>query len=153
MTTRTALYVVLFLLLGAVLASCTAFDLGDLVKVGTPESVQRSEGLSATLSLNDAEHEYRKYFENVQADLVRWRSEIERADQVAGMIGQLTLNALDQAGPMIAGVPVLGSSLPVVAGLVGLALGRGNLRKEKEKSYNAGQLKASDIIRQTTPKA
>jgi hypothetical protein len=65
------------------------------------------------------------------------------------MIGQLTLQAFDQVGPTLAGVPVLGPILPAATGLLGLFLGTARLRKNKEDSYNAGLQRGQALAEQT----
>jgi len=62
----------------------------------------------------------------------------------------LTLSALDQIGPTVAGIPMLGPALPAMTGLVGLFLGTGRLRKEKESSFNKG-MKEGRVAPPTVP--
>ena len=127
------------------LAACAGFDLGDLVQVKTPRAIQQTTGLAARTSLNEAEAEYRAWFEDVQRTGAQWKASIERGTEIRGLLGQLTLSALDQVGPTLAGVPVLGPALPALAGLAGLFLGSGRLRKEKEASFNKGLKQAAAI--------
>jgi hypothetical protein len=138
MTTRHYVYLAGLALLALVLASCAGLDLGDLVKVKTPNAIQQTTGLRATLSLNEAEAEYQNWFNQTQAIGAQWKGNIERAGEVRGLLGQLTLSALDTVGPTVAGVPVLGPALPALTGIVGLFIGSGRLRKEKEASFNKG---------------
>jgi hypothetical protein len=138
MTTRHYVYLAGLALLALVLASCAGIDLGDLVKVKTPNAIQQTTGLRATLSLNEAEAEYQNWFNQTQAIGAQWKGNIERAGEVRGLLGQLTLSALDTVGPTVAGVPVLGPALPALTGIVGLFIGSGRLRKEKEASFNKG---------------
>ncbi|MBX3580197.1 MAG: hypothetical protein KF723_23595 [Rhizobiaceae bacterium] len=138
LSTRHVVYLVGLLFLALVLASCAGIDLGDLVKVKTPNAIQQTTGLRATLSLNEAEAEYQSWFNQTQATGAQWKSNIEKAGEVRGLLGQLTLSALDTVGPTVAGVPVLGPALPALTGIVGLFIGSGRLRKEKEASFNKG---------------
>jgi hypothetical protein len=138
MTTRHYVYLAGLALLALVLASCAGLDLGDLVKVKTPNAIQQTTGLRATLSLNEAEAEYQNWFNQTQAIGAQWKGNIARAGEVRGLLGQLTLSALDTVGPTVAGVPVLGPALPALTGIVGLFIGSGRLRKEKEASFNKG---------------
>jgi hypothetical protein len=138
MTTRHYVYLAGLALLALVLASCAGLDLGDLVKVKTPNAIQQTTGLRATLSLNEAEAEYQNWFNQTQAIGAQWKGNIERAGEVRGLLGQLTLSALDTVGPTVAGLPVLGPALPALTGIVGLFIGSGRLRKEKEASFNKG---------------
>jgi len=134
-----------FLLMGTLLASCAGFNLGDIVHVKTPHTIQKQTGLPAKITLNEAEAEYRVWFTNIQDAGTQWQTNIEKGNEIRGLLGQLTLNALDDLGPMIAGVPVLGASLPVLTALVGLFLGTRGKTKGKEDSYNAGLKKAKEI--------
>ena len=70
---------------------------------------------------------------------------IEKAGELRGLFSQLTLSALDTVGPTIAGLPVLGPALPALTGIVGLFIGSGRLRKEKEASFNKGLEKGSGL--------
>ena len=138
MKTQHIAYIFALVLIALALSACAGFDLGDLVRVKTPSRVQQSTGLAATTTLNEAEAEYRAWFEETQRVGAQWKSNIERAGEIRGIFSQLTLSALDQIGPTVAGVPVLGPALPAMTGLVGLFLGSGRLRKEKEASFNKG---------------
>ena len=138
MQTRHIAYIFALVMITLSLGACAGFDLGDLVRVKTPNRVQQSTGLPATTSLNEAEAEYRAWFEETQRVGSQWKSNIERAGEIRGIFSQLTLSAPDQVGPTVAGVPMLGPALPAMTGLVGLFLGTGRLRKEKESSFNKG---------------
>jgi len=119
-------------------AACAGFDAGDVVHVKTPPTIQQQTGLPSKTSLNEARAEYQAWHQDVQRAGAAWQASIDKGEQVRSLIGQLTLQALDQVGPTIAGVPVLGPLIPTATGLLGLLLGTGRLRKEKESSYNAG---------------
>jgi len=131
-------YIFALVLIALAIGACAGFDLGDLVRVRTPNRVQQSTGLAASTTLNEAEVEYRAWFEETQRTGGQWKSNIERATEIRGIFSQLTLSALDQVGPTVAGIPMLGPALPALTGLVGLFLGTGRLRKEKESSFNKG---------------
>lgn len=138
MNSRNVMYAFGLFMLSIVLASCAGLDLGDVVKVRTPNEIQQVRGLPRTTTLNEAEAEYRAWLEDVQRTGAQWRASIERAGEIRGLLGQLTLSALDEVGPTIAGVPVVGPALPALTGIVGLFIGASRLRKEKEASYNKG---------------
>ncbi len=138
MNRRNVAYAFGLVMLALALAACAGFDLGDIVKVRTPNAIQQTTGLPSRVSLNEAEAEYRAWFEDVQRTGAQWKASIERAGEIRGMLGQLTLNALDEVGPTLAGVPVVGPALPALTGIVGLFIGSGRLRKEKEASFNKG---------------
>lgn len=133
------------LLVGALLASCAGLDLGDIVHVKTPHTIQQQTGLPSKITLNEAEVEYRIWFRTIQDVGTQWQGNIEKGNQIRGLLGQLTLNALDDLGPIIAGVPVLGASLPVLTGLIGIFCGTSGKAKGKRDSYNAGIKKAKEI--------
>jgi len=145
LTTRHYVYIVGLLCMALVLASCAGFDLGDLVKVKTPNNIQQTTGLPSTLSLNEAEVEYQTWFNGTQTTGAQWKSNIEKAGELRGLFSQLTLSALDSVGPTVAGLPVLGPALPALTGIVGLFIGSGRLRKEKEASFNKGMEKGRDF--------
>ena len=145
LSTRHYVYIVGLMLMALVLASCAGFDLGDLVKVKTPNNIQQTTGLPSTLSLNEAEVEYQNWFNQTQTTGAQWKGNIEKAGELRGLFSQLTLSALDTVGPTVAGLPVLGPALPALTGIVGLFIGSGRLRKEKEASFNKGLEKGSGL--------
>ena len=150
MQTRHIAYIFALIMITLALGACAGFDLGDIVRVKTPNRVQQATGLPATTSLNEAEAEYRAWFEETQRVGSQWKSNIERAGEIRGVFSQLTLSTLDQVGPTVAGIPMLGPALPAMTGLVGLFLGTGRLRKEKEASFNKG-MKEGRVAAPTTP--
>ena len=79
LSTRHVVYLAGLVLLALVLASCAGIDLGDLVKVKTPNAIQQTTGLRATLSLNEAEAEYQNWFNQTQATGAQWKGNIEKA--------------------------------------------------------------------------
>jgi len=145
LTTRHYVYFGALILLALVLASCAGLDLGDIVKVKTPNTIQQTTGLPSTMSLNEAEVEYQNWFGQTQTTGAQWKSNIEKAGEIRGLLGQLTLSALDSVGPTVAGLPVLGPALPALTGIVGLFIGAGRLRKEKEASFNKGMQRVREI--------
>lgn len=137
-TTRNIMYAAALLLLSLALASCAGLDLGDVVKVKTPNEIQQTRGLPRSTTLNEAEAEYQAWFDDVQRTGAQWKASIDRGGEIRGLLGQLTLSAVDAVGPTVAGFPLAGPALPAVTGLVGLFIGASRLRKEKEASYNKG---------------
>lgn len=142
---KIGIYILGFLLVGALFAGCAGLDLGDIVHVKTPHTIQQQTGLPAKITLNEAEAEYRIWFRTIRDTGTQWQANIEKGNEIRGLLGQLTLNALDDLGPIIAGVPVLGASLPVLTGLIGIFLGTSGKAKGKQDSYNAGIKKAKEI--------
>lgn len=145
-----AVYAAALACLAAMLAACAGFDLGDLVKVRTPNEVQQWEGLPASVSLNDAEVQYEAWYQDVARVGAEWKARIERSSEIRGLLGQLTLGAMQDVGPTLAGVPVVGPALPAATGLIGLFLGSGRLRREKEASFNKGLSEGEKIRAQRT---
>ncbi len=130
------LFILTFVVLG--LLSFAGCDMGDMIHVKTPNTIQQQTGLASTISLNEAESEYQLWYQHMQTAGSQWKSNIEHANEIRNMVNQLSLSALDEIGPTVAGVPVLGPMLPAASGLLGLFLGSGKLRKEKEASFNKG---------------
>lgn len=151
LTSRNVMYAAALVLLTLALAACAGLDFGDIVKVKTPNEIQQTRGLPRATTLNEAEAEYQAWFDDVQRTGAQWKASIERGGEIRGLLGQLTLSALDEVGPTLAGVPVAGPALPALTGLVGLFIGAGRLRKEKEASFNKGLEKGSAIGVATGP--
>lgn len=145
LTSRNVMYAAALVLLTLALAACAGLDLGDIVKVKTPNEIQQTRGLPRATTLNEAEAEYQAWFDDVQRTGAQWKASIERGGEIRGLLGQLTLSALDEVGPTLAGVPIAGPALPALTGLVGLFIGAGRLRKEKEASFNKGLEKGSGL--------
>ena len=130
------LFILTFVVLG--LLSFAGCDMGDMIHVKTPNTIQQQTGLASTITVNEAESEYQFWYQHMQTAGSQWKSNIEHANEIRNMVNQLSLSALDEIGPTVAGVPVLGPMLPAASGLLGLFLGSGKLRKEKEASFNKG---------------
>lgn len=135
---RFVVWVGLLVLIAGFMGACAGFDMGDLVRVETPVQVQREKGLPKSLTFNQAQTEYEQWLSGVQATGAQWKGDLEDADYIVGALSQLGLQQLNELGPTLAGVPVLGPSSTVLLGIAGYAFGQRNKRKEKEKSYNAG---------------
>ena len=124
------------------LAACAGFDWGDVVQTNVPSNVQGTHSLPAKMSLNESQVRYREWFGETQSTGLRWKNEIERANHVKTMLDGLTLHALAEVGPTIAGFPVLSGLLPFLTALVGIGIRRpgdvtkDELAKQKEAAYN-----------------
>lgn len=151
--TKTRIFIGLGLLLmvSGALAACAGFDLGDVVQTRTPQTIQQQTGLPSQLSLNAAESEYRAWYQDVQRASSEWRTSIERGNEIRNLLSQVTLQTLDSIGPTLAGVPVLGPALPLATGLLGVFLGAGRMRKEKEASFNKGLEEGATAARGGVP--
>lgn len=138
MDRRTVIVVFGVLLVCSILGALAGCDLGDVIKAKTPNGIQQREGMPAAMSLNDAVYEYQQWYNRTQADGAAWKANIDRADEIRGLLGNLAMTGLNDLGPEVAGVPIIGPSFTGLLALGGYFLGTGRLRKEKEKSYNAG---------------
>jgi hypothetical protein len=124
---------VLALLVGAFVA-LQGCSVDRLIRVKTPIAVQETYRLPETLPLDDAQDEYRRSLREAEAMFPAWQENIEEAQAWKAYLSGLTLQGVD-AFVGYTGLGYLG--LPL-AGLAGLLFGQGRLRKNKEKSYNAG---------------
>lgn len=124
--------------------ACGAFllngcDMGDIIKVDTPVSLQR-QGIEPKMTLNNAVYEYESWYSNVQRDGAEWRQRIDRGNEIAGLLQSLALGYVDEYSA------ALGPASLFVTGLTGLFLGRAGTRREKEKSYAKGAEDAVAIL-------
>lgn len=111
--------------LGGLVTACARWDFGDFVTAETPRGIHQTTGIPAKLSLNEAAVEYEDWFTQVQRDGARWKADIDRADEVASMLGALTMNALAYGeGALGTSAPWALPFIPIVAGLVGFAVKR-----------------------------
>lgn len=136
---RTTIAIGAAVLVAVVLSACASLDYGDLIRVRVPNEIQQQTGLPSTTTLNEAEAEYQAWFEDVQRNGANWKNDIERASELRAVFGQLTLGALNEVGPQVAGIPVLGAAAPSLLMLATYWLGVAGKSREKEKSYNKGQ--------------
>ena len=138
MNTRLLIYFVVLASTVGLLGACANWDFGDLVKVDTPIGIQKRDGLPARMSLNEAEEQYPAWRDDVQRDDATWRANISEGSEFAGLLSSFSLQQLNDAGPMIAGIPVAGPGLVGGAGLLGVLLGRMGTGREKRNSFNKG---------------
>lgn len=116
----------------------------DIVRVKTPVTVQQDQGLPASMTVTESRGAYRLWFERTKTQGSQWKANIDRSSEMVGLLNNLTLGALDAAGPAIMGLPFGGLALPFLTGLGALFVKRPGdatkavLAKEKESSYNEG---------------
>lgn len=140
-----ALWLGLILLVSMSVAACAGFNMGDVVRVKTPQAIQNATGLPSSTSLNVAEGEFQAWLTQQQQAGTQWRSNIEDGQQLAALWGELTLQQVAQFGPQVAGVPVLGAVFPALLGTLALFVKRpgdkapAEIQAEKEASYKAGR--------------
>ncbi len=145
-------YIVGLALMLMSLSAVAGCQLDRYVKAQTPTNIQKTDGLPAKIPLAEVHDEYALWLARMQSDAAQWRGNIEDAEYIHGLFGNLTLAALDEAGPVIAGLPVGGALLPVLAGAVALFLKRpgdksaSETAAEKEASFNAGLKKAAALL-------
>jgi hypothetical protein len=151
MTGRLALAVASALIVAGIALATTGCNFGDIIQTRTPREIQEQTGLPQKLTLNEATSEYQAWLEDTKRAAAEWKREIDDADAIAGMLRQITLNAWDQAGPTLAGVPVLGAALPGLGMLLTFAIGAGRTRKQKEASYNKGLEEGAKIAAKPQP--
>lgn len=138
----------------AVVGGCNA---GDVVQVKTPPSLVADQELPASMSLNEATQSFEHWLTGVETSAIAWTASIERGEQVRQTIEQIATVGLGELAPNLAGVPILGPAVPLLAGLGGLFLKRPSdvsqaaLRSEKESSYNAGLKRAREMISGSKP--
>lgn len=142
-----AAYLIGLTALSAGIATTAGCDLGDVVRTRTPVGIQTEHGLPQTMTLNEAEAAYAAWLDDTKRHGAEWKASIDKANEVRGLLGQLTLQQLDTFGPTLAGVPVVGASLPALAGLAGLFVGTSRLRREKEASFNSGLKKGAATVK------
>lgn len=110
--------------LASAAAALSGCDLGDVLQVKTPSGIQQDTGLPRTLSLNEAEQEYRLELERQKTHMLAWRDNIEGTNAVRGIISQLALDQLNELGPVVGGVPVVGPLLLGALPIAGLFVRR-----------------------------
>jgi hypothetical protein len=112
------------IILAAASATLSGCDLGDILQVQTPSGIQQDTGLPGSMSLNEAEQEYRLELERQKTHMLAWRDNIEGSNTVRGIISQLALQQLNDLGPMVGGVPVVGPLLLGALPIAGLFVRR-----------------------------
>lgn len=146
-----AIWIAVFLMIGGIIAVVGGCDIGDVVKVDTPVIVQQNHGHPAKMSLNESIDAYDAWTAEVKLEGQQWRRQIEEGEEVAAFIGNITLQAVNDLGPTVAGIPVYGGILSAGLGIVGLFVRRPGdvsakaVTKEKEASFNKGQQIAAGI--------
>ena len=112
-------------------------------KVEAPEAVVGAyPGLvTDTATIEQAEIQQAKVQALLPIDMADWQVRIDDAKARRDFFDQIGLNlltAVNDASPIISGVPVLGPALIASLPLLGGLLGQGRLNKQKQRSYNAG---------------
>lgn len=148
---KTLILVVVAILIAGTLAACAGFNLGDIIKVKTPIAIQQADGVPASLTLNESEAEYRLWMDKTKAAGLEWKNRIASGNEIRNLLGQLAMTGLNDVGPTIGGLPILGPAIPLFTTGLGLFIGRSGLSKHKEESFNAGLKKGAAAAKGVTP--
>ncbi len=79
MTVHRSAIIVAALGISILIAVISGCDLGDLLQAKTPQAIQQSAGMPSSMSLNEAESEYRVWFASVSESGARWRANMWRS--------------------------------------------------------------------------
>ena len=133
-------------------ASCAGLDFGDVVQARTPPRLASQLAVKDKMSVNTAATEYRRAIEEeelrrrqVDEQFREWADNIGAGFQIAGAANDATLQAFNQAGPTVAGIPILGPAILSVLGGGGLLGGMRAVHNAKIKSFNKGQQTAGQL--------
>ncbi len=144
MSRQAGLFIVALIVIAGAIMGCAGLDFGDLVQVETPIEIQKEKGYPKRMSLNESKQLYASDLEDYKRNFVLWKGNIEDGDALSGMLSQLSLQKLNELGPEIAGVPVLGPVAPFATGLIAWMIQGARMRREKEKSHNHGMMLGAD---------
>lgn len=140
---RDALIAITIGLAGALLPACAA----DFVKVDTPTAAV-DQGIPPKLSVNQSIAQYNEYFAKQTALAETWGQRIEAGqDKVAWIEGLAGAVINPETFTALGFNPVSGVGFAAIY-LFGILSGRGNLRRQKEDSYNAGIDKAVTTLKE-----
>lgn len=135
-----------FVLLGSALSACS---LEDLVRVRVPEDVAEAIDSPTSIPVSQSGDAWDDWQAWVERESERFAREIDRGQEIAGVIRSLTETGLrlgQDAASTLPGGAIISAGL---AGLGGLFLRRpGDAKRErleKEASYNAGLEKGREI--------
>ena len=129
---RTWTVIIIAIASAALVGGLAGCDFGDLIRVQTPRNIQRTEALPTSMTLNDSREEYENWINAARNDSMRWRANIERADELNDLFAGFVLQGLEDVGPSIAGIPMASTLLPLLTGGVGLFLRRPGDKTQKD---------------------
>ena len=116
---KTGIVIVCAALLALAVASCSGLNLDKFVRAEVPTEIQQERGLPASITLDRSRKEYVRWSDDVKRTGAEWRDNIASAEEVRAIFAQITMQAFQSVGPMVAGVPVLSGLLPGAALLLG----------------------------------
>jgi len=132
---RTLMILALGVFTTFILVACAGKDWGDFVKVKIPVSVQKSQGLPATLTLNESEFEFEQWYDQTKDSGFEWINRNEGGRNTASMFKSLSMQMGEdlKANPAVVAIPGLGM-------LIGFLTKRPG---DKSAAQNAEDQKAS----------
>ena len=136
------------LLLASALSAC---QVEDLVKVDVPDDVATAIDSKPRISVSDSAAAWEDWQAYVERESRRFADEIDRGQEIAGVIRSLTETGIgigQDAASTLPGGAILGSGLALLGGLF---LKRpGDKRREaieRDESYRAGLLKGREVAK------
>lgn len=125
-------------------ATVSGCNLGDIIRTKTPVSIQKSERLPKSLTLNESQLERDRYIDDVQRNIAAWNENIEKGLTLQSLIGDIALTELSPDRLALLGLPVGGPAALLLTYGLGVFTKRPGdktqkeVAKEKEASFNAG---------------
>lgn len=125
-------------------ATVSGCNLGDIIRTKTPVSIQKSERLPKSLTLNESQLERDRYIDDVQRNIAAWNENIEKGLTLQSLIGDIALTELSPERLALLGLPVGGPAALLLTYGLGVFTKRPGdktqkeVAKEKEASFNAG---------------
>lgn len=132
-------------------ATVSGCNLGDIIRTKTPVSIQKSERLPESLTLNESQLERDRYIDDVQRNIAAWNENIEKGLTLQSLIGDIALTELNSERLALLGLPMGGPAALLLSFGIGTFLKRPGdksakeVASEKESSYNAGLKKGKDL--------
>lgn len=137
---------VLTFLLVSVLAAC---DLDDVIRVKVPEGVAKSIEVEESITLAESDVAWDEWLAWVERQSSRFATEIDRGNEIAGVLRSLTETGIQigqGAAATLPGGAFLTSGMALLGGLFLRRPGDAKReQREKEASYNAGLEKGQMI--------
>lgn len=134
------------------LAFASGCQIGDMIKVNVPESVQTTTNSKPVVSLNKATYVRKQYVNEVKSALEEFDANIEGASAFRDLAVSLLNTGMVAGQGALAGFPGGAVLMSVLAGVGGLYLKKpgsdAELASAKQASFNSGQRKAKDLLSQ-----
>ena len=89
-------------------ATVSGCNLGDIIRTKTPVSIQKSERLPESLTLNESQLERDRYIDDVQRNIAAWNENIEKGLTLQSLIGDIALTELNSERLALLGLPMGG---------------------------------------------